>query len=90
MTVKAKTPAIKHYASTSLKALRALSHPRTSDTLTTMHYPGDVDADQPHAGYRMPDEDDVLWPDSGYGDPDGGTDGGFALTGGHYGAAGVR
>ena len=53
-----------------------------------MHYPGDVDADQPHAGYRMPDEDDVLWPDSGYGDPDGGTDGGFALAGGHYGAAG--
>ena len=53
-----------------------------------MHYPGDVDADQPHAGYRMPDEDDVLWPDSGYGDPDGGTDGGFALAGSHYGAAG--
>ena len=53
-----------------------------------MHYPGDVEADQPHAGYRMPDEDDVLWPDSGYGDPDGGTDGGFALAGGHYGAAG--
>jgi hypothetical protein len=53
-----------------------------------MHYPGDVDADQPHAGYRMPDEDDVLWPDSGYGDPDGGTDGGFALASSHYGAAG--
>jgi hypothetical protein len=53
-----------------------------------MHYPGDVDADQPHAGYRMPDEDDVLWPDSGYGDPDGGTDGEFTLTGSHYGAAG--
>jgi len=53
-----------------------------------MHYPGDVDADQPHAGYRMPDEDDVLWPDSGYGDPDGGTDGGFDLASSHYGAAG--
>jgi len=39
-----------------------------------MHYPGDVDADQPHAGFRMPDEDDVLWPDSGYGDPDGGSE----------------